>query len=121
VYDHHVDVHLDNELAFRFACDQKQTEIIEWFINEYRYTPSSYYYYNLTGYILNHKPLDHWKSCIILDCPIIYYGKLNKPAITAYMETLRIPKSARSRKNDLVTVLNKYNNYLRWLIIKRNL
>jgi hypothetical protein len=105
VHDHQVDVHVKEEDAFRWAYFNRHIKIIEWFINEYRYSQSPYYYHNQTIYILNHEPfeyilnyepLEDWQSCTILECPIIYIGELDEPAVIAFMETLKRPKSARS-------------------------
>ncbi len=87
---------MNNEYAFKFACFYEYINIINLFVEEFRYDQSPYYYHNKTGYIINHEPLDGWLSCTILDCPIIYYGRLDEPAVIAFMATLKIPKSARS-------------------------
>ncbi len=96
VQDHQVDVHVCDEDAFKMACENGHEEIINWFIDEYRCSQSPYYYHNQTGYILNHEPLKNWLSCTILGCSIVYRGKLDEPAVIAYMATLKKPKSARS-------------------------
>jgi hypothetical protein len=95
-HDHQVDVHVGDEFAFQLVCDNGHIKIINWFIEEFRYSRSPYYYHNQTAYILNHQPLNDWESCTILDCPVIYDGELDEPAVIAFMATLKKPKSARS-------------------------
>jgi hypothetical protein len=94
IKDHQMDV--SNGCAFKAAFENKQTKILKWFLEEYRYSDSPYYYHNQTAYILNHEPLQKWQSCTILGCPIVYSGELDEPAVIAYMATLKKPKSARS-------------------------
>jgi hypothetical protein len=96
VQDHQVDIHADNEDAFKQVCKYRHDKIIKWFTETYRYSQSPYYFYNKTAYILNHEPLDKWQSCTILECPIIYFGDLDEEVVTAYMATIKRPKSARS-------------------------
>ncbi len=96
VQDHQVNVHVKDEYAFRQACIYIHDKIIKWFTETYKYSQSPYYYHKQTAYILNHKPLNEWRSCTILDCPVIYFGDLDKEAVIAYMASLRRPKSARS-------------------------
>jgi carbohydrate-binding DOMON domain-containing protein len=98
VQDHQADVHEFYEYAFLSACGNGHIEIAKWFIKKYKNNVSPYYYHDRTGYILNHEPLKYWKSCTILDCPIIYIGELDEPAVIAYIATLKRPKSARSLK-----------------------
>ncbi len=83
---------MNNEEAFRQACDIRHIKIINWFVNEFRYSQSPYYYHNKTAYILNHEPLEDWQSCTILECPIIYNGKIDEQAVIAYMATFKKPK-----------------------------
>ncbi len=96
IQDHQVDVHACNEFAFIWACKRRHIDIINWFMEEYRHSQSLYYFYNKTAYILNHEPLEDWQSCTILECPIIYNGKMDEQAVIAFMATLKKPKSARS-------------------------
>ncbi len=96
VQDYQINVHAIDEGAFKTVCAFGHDEIIDWFMEEYRYSQSRYYYHNNTAYILNHEPLKEWKSCTILDCPVIYDGELDEPAVIAFMATLKKPKSARS-------------------------
>jgi hypothetical protein len=95
VQDYQINVHTADEYAFKTVCVYGHKEIIIWFIDEYRYSQSPYYYHNHTAYILNHEPLNDWLSFNILDCPIIYDGELDESAVIAYMATLKRPKSAR--------------------------
>jgi hypothetical protein len=96
VYNHQVDIHADNGWVFLWVCRERQIETINWLVEEYRYSESPYYYHNKTAYILNHEPLNGWQTCTIQGCPVIYSGELDEPAVIAYIETLKRPKSARS-------------------------
>jgi hypothetical protein len=96
VKDHQVDVRANSETALKWLYRPKHNQTINWIVKKYRYSESPYYYHEKTVYILNHEPLDGWHSCTILDYPIIYCGKLDEPAVIAYMATLKRPKSARS-------------------------
>jgi hypothetical protein len=90
-----------NEGAFRWAYCKGHIKIVNWFVEEYKYSESRYYYHNGIAYILNHEPIDRWQSCTILECPIIYDvvspdGKLDEEAVMTFMATIRRPKSTRS-------------------------
>jgi ankyrin repeat protein len=94
--DYQVNIHLCNEWSFGWACYNKNMDVIDWFIQTYRHHESPYFYHNKTAYILNHPPIDSWNTCTILDCPVIYCGKLDESAVITFMATLHKPKSARS-------------------------
>jgi hypothetical protein len=54
IQDYQVDIHAKDEDAFRWSYRNRSIKIINWFVEEYRYSKSPYYYCNQTAYILNH-------------------------------------------------------------------
>ncbi len=96
VTEYNVDIHANNEYAFAYSCVNNHLGIVKLFTEEYNFNNFKYAYHNGAGYIINHPKLKGWKSCIIMDCPIIYVGVLNKQAIIQIMNGYKIYKSARS-------------------------
>ncbi len=95
IIHHNIDVHADNEYEFKYSCRFGLIEIIKLFTQEHNYNNFKYAYHNETAYIINHPELEGWKSCTILDCPVIYYGVLDEQAVIQIMGKFKRYKSAR--------------------------
>jgi hypothetical protein len=96
ISEYDVDIHAENEASLAMACQSGRIGIIKLFTEEYNFNSFKYGYYNKTAYIVNHPELKGWKSCTILNCPIIYRGDLNEQAVIRIMSDYTMRKSARS-------------------------
>ena len=128
VKEHKVNIHDNNDVAFRWACGNGHIQIAKWLVanhavdvhshNEaaFRYACTSrqmqviawfeqelnssmrYFFHNRHPYIINHAPIPDWQHRDVLGCSILYQDDFDEKAIIDKLATIRSVKSARSAK-----------------------